>query len=100
MDNRRAYFHKNGTYQGDPTPDPAGSPSGAGQFGGIQTGFTMAPCMFDNSSGSAGKGSFNFGNAPFAISSGNSDGAGFGNFEYAVPSGYFSLCTKNLATYG
>ena len=100
MDNRRAYFHKNGAYQGDPTPDPAGSPSGAGQFGGIQTGFTMAPCMFDNSSGSAGKGSFNFGNAPFAISSGNSDGAGFGNFEYAVPSGYFSLCTKNLATYG
>ena len=100
MDNRRAYFHKNGTYQGDPTPDPAGSPSGAGQFGGIQTGFTMAPCMFDNSSGSAGKGSFNFGNAPFAISSGNADGNGYGNFEFAVPSGYFSLCTKNLAEYG
>ena len=100
MDNRRAYFHKNGTYQGDPTPDPAGSPSGAGQFGGIQTGFTMAPCMFDNSSGSAGKGSFNFGNAPFAISSGNADANGFGNFEFAVPSGYFALCTKNLAQFG
>ena len=100
MDNRRAYFHKNGTYQGDPTPDPAGSPSGAGQFGGIQTGFTMAPCMFDNSSGSAGKGSFNFGNAPFAISSGNADANGYGNFEYAPPSGYFALCTKNLAEYG
>ena len=25
---------------------------------------------------------------------------GFGNFEYAVPSGYFALCTKNLAEYG
>ncbi len=100
MDNRRAYFHKNGAYQGDPTPDPAGSPSGAGQFGGIQTGFTMAPCMFDNSSGSAGKGSFNFGNAPFAISSGNADANGFGNFEFAVPSGYFALCTKNLAQFG
>ena len=100
MDNKRAYFHKNGTYQGDPTPDPAGSPSGAGQFGGIQTGFTMAPCMFDNSSGSAGKGSFNFGNAPFAISSGNADANGFGNFEFAVPSGYFALCTKNLAQFG
>jgi len=100
MDNNRAYFHKNGFYQGDPTPDPASSPSGAGQFGGIQTGFTMAPCMFDNSSGSAGKGSFNFGNAPFSISSGNSDANGYGNFEYAVPSGYYSLCTKNLAEYG
>ena len=29
-----------------------------------------------------------------------SNGEGFGNFEYAVPSGYFALCTKNLAEYG
>ena len=42
----------------------------------------------------------NYGNAPYAISSGNSDAEGFGNFEYAVPSGYFALCTKNLAEYG
>jgi len=42
----------------------------------------------------------NFGNAPFTISSGNSDANGYGNFEYAVPSGYYSLCTKNLAEYG
>ena len=43
---------------------------------------------------------FNFGNPSFAISSGNADANGYGNFEYAVPSGYYSLCTKNLATYG
>jgi hypothetical protein len=43
---------------------------------------------------------WNFGSPPFAISSGNADGAGFGNFEYTVPSGYFALCTKNLAEYG
>ena len=42
----------------------------------------------------------NFGSPPFAISSGNTDGNGYGNFEYAVPSGYFSLNTKNLAEYG
>ena len=42
----------------------------------------------------------NFGNAPFSISSGNSDANGHGNFEYAVPSGYFALCTKNLAETG
>ena len=35
-----------------------------------------------------------------AISSGNSDANGHGNFEYAVPSGYFALCTKNLAEHG
>jgi len=42
----------------------------------------------------------NFGSPTFAISSGNADGNGFGNFEYAVPSGYFALNTKNLAEYG
>ena len=42
----------------------------------------------------------NFGSPPFAISSGNSDANGYGNFEYAVPSGYYSLNTKNLAEYG
>jgi hypothetical protein len=44
--------------------------------------------------------SFNFGNPTFSISSGNSDGNGYGNFEYAVPSGYYALCTQNLAKYG
>jgi hypothetical protein len=43
---------------------------------------------------------YNFGSPPFTISSGNADADGFGNFEYAVPSGYFALCTKNLAEYG
>jgi hypothetical protein len=42
----------------------------------------------------------NFGSPSYAISSGNADGNGFGNFEYAVPSGFFSLCTKNLAEHG
>jgi len=43
---------------------------------------------------------FNFGSPPFSISSGNSDGNGYGNFEYSVPSGYYALNTKNLAEYG
>jgi len=45
-------------------------------------------------------GQANFGNPPFTISSGNADANGLGNFEYAVPSGYYALCTKNLNTYG
>ena len=44
--------------------------------------------------------SFNFGAPPYSISSGNSDANGFGNFEYAVPSGYYALNTTNLNTYG
>jgi|DEB0MinimDraft_4_1074332.scaffolds.fasta_scaffold03694_8 hypothetical protein len=43
----------------------------------------------------------NFGGTQtFTISSGNSDGNGYGNFEYSVPSGYYALNTKNLAEYG
>ena len=43
---------------------------------------------------------FNFGNPQFAISSSNSDANGYGNFEYAVPSGFYAICTKNIALYG
>ena len=42
----------------------------------------------------------NFGSPPYSISSGNADGNGYGNFEYAVPSGYYALNTKNLAEFG
>jgi hypothetical protein len=44
--------------------------------------------------------SFNFGSPPFAITTGNADANGYGNFEYTVPSGYYALNTKNLAEYG
>ena len=43
---------------------------------------------------------YNWGQPSFSISSGNSDADGHGNFEYAVPSGFFACCTKNLAEYG
>ena len=43
----------------------------------------------------------NFGN-PFiaTLSGGNTDENGYGNFKYTPPSGYYALCTKNLAEYG
>ena len=54
----------------------------------------------DYTSGASSTFEINFGSSTFSISSGNSDGNGYGNFEYAVPSGYYSLNTKNLAEYG
>jgi len=43
----------------------------------------------------------NFGGyTSFSISSAASDENGYGTFEYAPPSGYYALCTKNLAEYG
>ena len=43
---------------------------------------------------------FNFGNPSYANSSSAADGNGYGAFEYAPPSGFFSINTKNLAEYG
>ena len=43
----------------------------------------------------------NFGGyTSFSISSAATDENGYGTFEYAPPSGYYALCTKNLAEYG
>jgi len=35
-----------------------------------------------------------------AISSGNTDANGYGNFEYSPPTGYYAICSKNLAEFG
>jgi hypothetical protein len=43
---------------------------------------------------------FNFGNPSYANSSDAADGNGYGAFEFAPPSGFYSLCSKNLAEYG
>ncbi len=66
----------------------------------LTNGEFFLPCMFDDGGVNDVVGSFNFGNPSYTISSGNSDANGYGNFEYAVPSGYYALCTKNLAAYG
>jgi hypothetical protein len=100
LDNLKVYFGKNGTFQnsGDPT-------------NGTNPAFTItAPsltnhgfyffCLADLTGTNKSVWEANFGSPSYAISSGNSDGNGYGNFEYAVPSGYFSLNTKNLAEYG
>ena len=45
----------------------------------------------------------NFGSGFFgttAVSSANADANGFGAFEYAVPSGYYAICTKNVKEFG
>jgi len=55
---------------------------------------------FSSKGGSSQTCSYNFGNPSFTVSSGNADANGYGNFEYAVPSGHYALCTKNLAKYG
>jgi hypothetical protein len=108
LDNKAIYIGRNGTYLtltgssgGDPT-------SGSSKTGAITTSTTImdGSPMTAYTGLSVGSGSdtsemfFNFGNPPFSISSGNTDGNGFGNFEYAPPTGYLAWCSKNLAESG
>ena len=51
--------------------------------------------------GDTGAWSINFGgHTAMSISSAASDANGYGSFEYAPPSGFYALCTKNLAELG
>jgi hypothetical protein len=60
----------------------------------------IGPAVGNGASSASPELNLNFGNPSITISSGNADADGFGNFEYAVPSGHFALCSKNLAEYG
>ena len=66
---------------------------------GLLQGDFFLPCMFDDGGVNDVVGSFNFGQPTFSGTD-QSDAEGHGSFEYAPPSGYFALCTKNLAEYG
>ena len=103
LDNGAIYFSKNGTWQNSSDPESGSSKTGAAYTdiltilpdGGYMFAFNFS---YNNSQQETVQA--NFGNPIFSISSGNADGNGYGNFEYAVPSGYYALCTKNLAEYG
>ena len=99
LDNNKIYFSKNGTFQnsGDPTSGSTGTGALAIPTSPV-SGFYFP--QFANIHNTASTYEANFGNPPHTISSGNSDANGFGNFEYAVPSGYYALNTSNLNTYG
>jgi len=86
LDNGTLIFYKNGSTQGTAFTDML---SAIGEDG-----WTPDVVMYNSTA------EMNFGSPPYSISSGNSDANGYGNFEYSVPSGYYSLNTKNLAEFG
>ena len=99
LDNNKLYFSKNGTWQNSGNPESGATGTGAISLtASASTGLGNYFASVAYVSGSYNA-TFqaNFGSPAFAISSGNADGNGYGNFEYAVPSGYLSLNTKNLS---
>ena len=97
MDNDKVYFGKNGSWNDGSGNADESSINDFVPLNGIDNGLGA----FANANGSAtATAEFNWGNPSFSISSGNADSNGYGNFEYAVPSGFYALCTKNLAEFG
>ena len=99
LDNGKLYFSKNGTYQN--SGDPTSGSTGTGSAYDISSGYTYAPIVATYQPND--KLECNFGSGFFgttAVASANADGNGFGAFEYAVPSGYYALCTKNIKEFG
>jgi hypothetical protein len=90
-DNRDLYIAKNGTYFNSGNAVLTSSNIS-------DTGQKLV--VLQNGSDGNVASQVNFGQPPYTIASGNSDGNGYGNFEYAVPTGYYALCTKNVAAYG
>ena len=99
IDNGYVYWHKNGTYinSGVPTSGSTGTGGTAIPTGGNSNGtYYLGAATYANSNMK-----FNYGGyTTISISSGASDSNNYGVFEYAPPTGYYALCTKNLAEYG
>tara|TARA_R100000008_G_scaffold50975_1_gene30564 strand:- start:21 stop:977 length:957 start_codon:yes stop_codon:yes gene_type:complete len=100
MDNGKVYFSKNGSWlnSGDPTSGSSGT--GAAPVAASTTGLRF---FFSGSDSNARTmtTAYNFGGCPgWTVSSGNADANGYGKFEYAPPTGYYALCSKNLAEFG
>ena len=105
LDNNKLYFAEDGTIQASGTgitiTAAALQPSGL---------YTMSGGDWSSSTGT--QWSWNFGGCPsFAISSGNADANGYGNFEYSPNDGggssfdsaakdFLAICTKNLGSDG
>jgi len=94
-DNGKIWFGKNGTWENSGDPSNGTNP--------IFSGITFTDATFFAFGPESASQSVNFGNGYFgttAVSTPNADGAGYGKFEYSVPTGYYALCTKNIETYG
>ena len=90
-DNNKVHFAVNGSWTN--SSDPATNTNGFAMTDNEQY-FALASIGVRDYKANFG------GYTTSTISSAASDANGYGTFEYAPPSGYYALCTKNLAEYG
>ena len=91
-DNNKVHFAVNGSWTN--SSDPANNTNGFAMLDELQY-FAMATQPANR----VYKANFG-GYTTISISSAANDANGYGTFEYAPPTGFYSLCTKNLAEEG
>ena len=97
MDNEKIYFAVDNNWTN--SSDPAAGTNGATwNSSWSDTVFPAGSCAQNNSIffGYGGFSGLGAGNTNLT----NTDENGYGAFKYAPPSGYYAICTKNLAEYG
>ena len=102
LDNNKIYFSKNGTYQASGNPSTAANGVTITAADSTTNGVYRFGFGDNNSTGTCTF-QYNFGSGYFgttAVASANADGNGIGAFEYAVPTGYYAVCTKNIKEFG
>ena len=92
LDNSKLYWSKNGTYQN--SANPATGSNGISIDANKEYFFAISDTSLSNTFTFQA----NFGNPIYSIASGNADGNGEGNFEYAPPTVYLALCTNNVSS--
>jgi hypothetical protein len=97
LDNNKIYYSQNGVFGN--SSNPATNTNGYALSATIIANKPLLPCSSINNCTI----DYNFGNGFFgttAVASSNADAEGHGLMEYAVPTGFYTLNTKNLNTYG
>ena len=100
LDNGRFSFGFEGTWSNGSSAQSTTFNASDFDFTGIPTGVDYFIAR-GQMSGTSSTLRFNFGNPSQSFQgNGYTDANGYGNFQTPVPSGYYALCTKNLAEYG
>jgi len=94
MDNRKIHFAVDNTWAG--SSDPANNTNGATWNTSWTDTVHPAFSCAQNNNVEVNYGGF----TNISISSAASDANGYGTFEYAPPTGFYALCTKNLSEFG
>jgi hypothetical protein len=98
LDNSAIYFSVNGVWQNSGDPTSGASQTGAAFTSLADDNYTIMMHQWDTSHAWTHNGGQDSTFANLRAAGGNADENGYGDFAYAPPSGFLSLCSLNLPT--